>query len=510
MHTTLQGAATDTSAALLELSRQLEREGDGAHGHKLRELADKREADRLTLAFCGHFSAGKSTLVNRLCGHPLLPSSPIPTSANVVAIRSGSPLARITRSTGETIEAPPEELERYCVDGASFASVEITYPMPHLGERTVLLDTPGIDSTDDAHQAATESALHLADVVFYVMDYNHVQSEINFAFAKRLKDWGKPLYLIVNQIDKHRERELSFADYRRSVEQAFASWHLEPAGILYVSMREPEHPHQQWQALQRLLRELQGVGGDLNASSVDASARHLIAEHGRWRSAREQERREQLLARAGGEEGAREALARLGAIDAELQEQQEAAETLRLRLRKEAQSLLDNAIIIPAATRDLAHAFLESRRSGFRAGLLFAAAKTAAERERRMQALLEDFGAQVDASIRWHLTELLRQAAHALGWQDESLERELSQALEAIVTEALLEDQVQPGAVFGNESTMNYCKALSASVKSDYRQRAYALIEQLTEPAAAPSSAAAEQLRQRRADVAAAAQAASA
>ena len=58
---------------------------------------------------------------------------------------------------------------------------------------------------------ATESALHLADVVFYVMDYNHVQSEINFAFAEQLKDWGKPLYLIVNQIDKHRERELTFA-----------------------------------------------------------------------------------------------------------------------------------------------------------------------------------------------------------------------------------------------------------------------------------------------------------
>ena len=46
---------------------------------------------------------------------------------------------------------------------------------------------------------ATESALHLADVVFYVMDYTHVQSEINFTFAKLLEEWGKPLDLIVNR-----------------------------------------------------------------------------------------------------------------------------------------------------------------------------------------------------------------------------------------------------------------------------------------------------------------------
>lgn len=30
----------------------------------------------------------------------------------------------------------------------------------------MLVDTPGIDSTDDAHQLATESTLHLADVIF--------------------------------------------------------------------------------------------------------------------------------------------------------------------------------------------------------------------------------------------------------------------------------------------------------------------------------------------------------
>ena len=53
------------------------------------------------------------------------------------------------------------------------------------------MDTPGVDSTDDAHRLSTESALHLADLVFYTMDYNHVQSELNFRFTKELMRYNR-------------------------------------------------------------------------------------------------------------------------------------------------------------------------------------------------------------------------------------------------------------------------------------------------------------------------------
>lgn len=52
------------------------------------------------------------------------------------------------------------------------------------------------------------------------MDYNHVQSELNFLFTKELTEAGKELYLVINQIDKHREEELSFESFRASVEQS--------------------------------------------------------------------------------------------------------------------------------------------------------------------------------------------------------------------------------------------------------------------------------------------------
>ena len=79
-----------------------------------------------------------------------------------------------------------------------------------------VMDTPGVDSTDDAHRMSTESALHIADVVFYTMDYNHVQSELNFQFTKQLMKYNPNVYLIVNQIDKHNENELSFEEFKQN------------------------------------------------------------------------------------------------------------------------------------------------------------------------------------------------------------------------------------------------------------------------------------------------------
>ena len=48
-----------------------------------------------------------------------------------------------------------------------------------------------------------------------MMDYNHVQSEVNLQFVKELKQRNKTVYLVVNQIDKHKENELSFENYKR-------------------------------------------------------------------------------------------------------------------------------------------------------------------------------------------------------------------------------------------------------------------------------------------------------
>jgi GTPase Era involved in 16S rRNA processing len=481
--------------AISEAAGLMEAAGDTIHAKQAQELNSKLTDGRLTVAFCGHFSAGKSTLINRLCAAKLLPSSPIPTSANVVSIRGGerayAAVETLRGGVATKAEVPIDELDRYCVDGEQFTSVSIVYPSELLGDHTVLLDTPGIDSTDDAHRMATESALHLADVVFYVMDYNHVQSEINFSFAKQLKDWGKPLYFIVNQIDKHRDRELSFASYRQSVQDAFHAWHLEPAGIVYLSLREPDHPEQEWESLLELLDQLQTIRRPLCVYSVDASLRHVAAGHLKWSELQREPERERLLEEAGGEEAAALVTSEMDRLQKLIGKIANEKEIYRGQLRKELQTLLDNANITPAGLRDLAQTFLESRKPGFKAGLLFAAAKTAAEQQRRLQAFSDELNSLISASIDWHVKHLLRVEAERIGFDSERLEAELARTLAWLPDSEWLLARVKAGAVIGNEYTMTYSRDLAADVKSVYRQRALELIDALADHAAAVGEASA-------------------
>ncbi|GAA3327298.1 hypothetical protein GCM10020331_066680 [Ectobacillus funiculus] len=65
------------------------KKGDVQHSLKLLDVIQKYGKQEFMIAFCGHFSAGKSTMMNYLYGQELLPTSPIPTSANVVQIQKG-------------------------------------------------------------------------------------------------------------------------------------------------------------------------------------------------------------------------------------------------------------------------------------------------------------------------------------------------------------------------------------------------------------------------------------
>src|SRR5690606_28160527 len=97
---------------------EMEAAGDAAGSLHMRELAAKAATGEVRVAFCGHFSAGKSSLVNVLCGAELLPASPIPTSANVVTIRYGElERARIVNREGREQWVALEALAAACRDG---------------------------------------------------------------------------------------------------------------------------------------------------------------------------------------------------------------------------------------------------------------------------------------------------------------------------------------------------------------------------------------------------------
>lgn len=440
------------------------------------ELVNKLEQGLLNVAFCGHFSAGKTSLINDLCGYELLPSSPIPTSANVVFIRDGVAEATVKHTGHRGYEhVAISDLEQYAANGEDIEQIDITYPINLLGDRLALLDTPGIDSTDEQHLASTESALHLADVVFYVMDYNHVQSEMNLDFIKRLQNMGKPLYLVVNQIDKHNELELSFASFRDVVLDALHVWHIDPVAVLFISVRYEHAPHNELNKLKGLFATLADRSVELQQMNVKHTVRQLIHDHVRSLA-------EQQLQQTGSETSYEALLQSHNEQQAKLDEAKQVVAETEREFKQAIRQLLDNANVTPALTRDLASDYLQACEPKFRASFLASAKKTEAERAARLSRWHADMNAQIKANITWHLQQLLRQhAERVLSENDEAREWYVERIaqLDIVVTEQWLAQQVHKGAVYNAEYTMTYTQHIAAEVKASFRREAYELTDEL-------------------------------
>src|SRR5699024_8049063 len=147
---------------------------------------EKKIENMCYLCFAGHFSAGKSSLINYMIGQEVLPKSPIPTSANIVKLSKGQGAVKVYFKNKAPIlyQAPYDIniIKDYATNKGSIKELQMYLSNRNLPANTTLMDTPGIDAADDADRFMTESVLHLIDELFYVMDYNHVQSEVNLYF----------------------------------------------------------------------------------------------------------------------------------------------------------------------------------------------------------------------------------------------------------------------------------------------------------------------------------------
>src|SRR5690625_1763416 len=188
-------------------------------------------------------------MINYLLDKDVLPKSPIPTSANIVKINSGDGVARVYFAHESPVEySEPYDIaiiKDFCMDKDSIKSVEISTSEPILPKNSTIIDTPGIDAADDADRLMTESSLHLVDSLFYVRDLNHVQSEVNLYFLREIQAMSIPFYVIINQIDKHNENELSFNEFERSIKETFSQWNVVPEGNFYSSILIDDYHHTQ-------------------------------------------------------------------------------------------------------------------------------------------------------------------------------------------------------------------------------------------------------------------------
>ncbi len=459
--------------------------GDEQTADRAKDLAKKLRDQEFAIAFCGHFSAGKSSMINKLAGEDLLPSSPIPTSANLVKVKSGEEdYAKVIFKEGKPrlYPAPYDygQVKSYCKDGDLIQSIEISHSNTSLPKRAVIMDTPGIDSTDDAHRIATESALHLADLVFYVMDYNHVQSELNFLFTKELTAAGKDVYLVINQIDKHRDEELSFEHFKKSVRDSFASWGVKPAQIFYTSLKDPSHKENEFCPLQQFINESIANRENLLPVSVFNSLKKLADDHLKFlkeANAAEKEEWEEKLGELDQRE--REQLpARLANLETDLKKLKSTIDTADIDISDKINEILKNAYLMPFQTRELAESYLESRQPEFKVGLFFSKQKTEQERQTRLDRFYQDFSDKVKAQLEWHIKELfLKELKHHDIHEPELLAK--AQGFKMHFKPELLAETVKPGAMVSGDYVLQYTNDTADAVKRIAKNNAAVLKEAL-------------------------------
>lgn len=281
-------------------------------------------------------------------------------------------------------------------------SVEINFPSNKFNNGFTLQDTPGVDSNVATHQSSTEQFMYTSNILFYTVDYNHVQSALNFKFMRRINEVGIPIVFVINQIDKHNEDEISFDTFKSRVEKSIKDWDIELTDTYYVS--KFEHPENQINELSDYLVQM-----DNHRESVEDYVNRTIDFITEAQLAYIQKEIQDILDTLDIEEEDFEQ------AYMKFQQNQEVSEEAQLLndsdkllnyLKQKRKDILDNAYIMTHDMREQLRSYLESKSEDFKVGGLFnKKKKKEEEQEQRLNQATDALQDKVNQQIRQPLRE---------------------------------------------------------------------------------------------------------
>ncbi|MDX8047060.1 dynamin family protein [Gracilibacillus sp. S3-1-1] len=428
---------------------------------------DKLHESMIHICFSGHFSAGKSTIINQIMNESLLPQSPIPTSANIVEIKKGEEaiIVHFAHQSAIKMNTLPtvEHLQELCRDGDEVKKIEIFKQVEGLPNGVTLMDTPGIDAANDADRIMTESALHQVDVMFYVMDYNHVQSEVNAHFLKQIDEMNKPYYVIINQMDKHDETELPFTAFQKSLEHVLVQWDIRPEQVFFTSMQTKDNVINQFDELKRTIDQLcsthhQDVLQNTLSNGVHYSVKDAIKnkqiETNEQLTELQEKKASLILPEHSFEE-----------IGQRLESLQEKKKNIEKDYNHQVEQTTKNAQLMPFDIREKAEHCLQAYDPKFKTGLFRNRKKIEQEREERLDTFYQALKEKVEANLEWKLRDKMT------AFMQEYITFNFSeQVFKEQFSKKALVDMMSDGATANGEYVLVYTDHVANEVKKIYRQ----------------------------------------
>ena len=266
------------------------------------EILKKKDwiAGKTAIAFIGEFSAGKTSIVNRILSQddPTVPQLPVSTKATTAIptyISGGvktefeffshdNKLKKIEKSTFMRVNK--EVLDE--VGGVSnlIQYFVMEYKNEKLNQISIL-DTPGFSSNDSEDSKRTIEVINECDALFWVFDVN--VGTVNRSSLKLIKEHlKKPLYVVINKVDTKTHKEVDDVD--ALIRKTFSDEGVSIQGILRFSQDAPltdlmttingvKGSSTQGSYLNDLKESTQRIATDIDANVTKQSQNHQSCRH---------------------------------------------------------------------------------------------------------------------------------------------------------------------------------------------------------------------------------------
>ena len=242
---------------LKEIAQWLGREEDLS---KLAKLEEIQQSKSYFMTFWGHYSAGKSKLINCILDRDILPIQNRETTAVLTYIQYGvEEGCRVIYNDGSYLDKKIESVKEIfqntedCEELRKINHLEIFVNDELLKKGLVLVDTPGANTLIQQHQILAAEAIEQSGKIVYVL--GNSPSKIDMEFIKQISDCGIDILFVRTKCDKINPDEEDILEALNKEKEEVESHLNKKVMFISVSNEKNSEWNQNIKEVRRILNE---------------------------------------------------------------------------------------------------------------------------------------------------------------------------------------------------------------------------------------------------------------